>query len=105
MFSFSYSWDFHLLFGSFNVLQWLLIHFVQGTVKDGKASDSISPIPSIVGAENGVKGGVDQGAAPEQGAYYSLASCCDYYYPGKILYWFWLFLCTFRFNEAHILEE
>nr|GMD82985.1 YTH domain-containing family protein 1 isoform X2 [Ipomoea batatas] len=59
-----------------------LINKDMGTVKDGKASDSISPIPSMVGTETGVKGGVDQGAVPEQGSYYSMASCCDYYYPG-----------------------
>lgn len=56
-----------------------LINKEMGTVKDGKALDSIL---SVVSTETGVKGGVDQGAAPEQGSYYSLASCCDYYYPG-----------------------
>ncbi|XP_019173908.1 PREDICTED: uncharacterized protein LOC109169480 isoform X1 [Ipomoea nil] len=59
-----------------------LINKDMGTVKSGKALDSISPVPPMVSTETGVNGGVDQGAVPEQGSYYSLASCCDYYYPG-----------------------
>lgn len=50
--------------------------------KNGIASDTTSPLPSLGDAASGLKGGIDQTSDAEHGIHHPPTSCYNYYYPG-----------------------